>query len=186
MSTTQNAGTFSFKTTIDPPQVRIPLALEGDPNSKWHQSQADVLYQIWDALIKLGTSNSTIIDQEDITETFIVACSDESTFLTTGIKKAVFHAPYNCTLEELMASLTTSAVGTTLLKIDIGINGTSILSTKLTFDSGESTTLTAATPHVITSNAIAKDDEIRIDILAVGSSVAGAGLKVTFKLKQAS
>ena len=57
--------------------------------------------------------------------------------------------------------------------------GTSILSTKLTFDASEKTTTTAATPRVISDSSLADDAEITIDIDAVGSTVAGAGLKVT-------
>jgi hypothetical protein len=57
-------------------------------------------------------------------------------------------------------------------------SGTTILSTKLTFDASEKTTTTAATPRVISDSALADDAEITIDIDAVGSTVAGAGLKV--------
>jgi hypothetical protein len=66
-----------------------------------------------------------------------------------------------------------------LLTIDINENGTTILSTKLTFDASEKTTTTATTPAVISDTALAYDSEITFDIDAVGSTIAGAGLLVT-------
>lgn len=173
-------------TTIDPPQVRLPLTLEKTAEAKWWQGQATVLYQIWDALRKLGTSNSSIISNSDLAETFVVACSDETTALTTGIKKAVFRAPYDCTIEEITGGVTTAPTGATLLEVDIGVNGTSILTTRMYFDASEKTTRTASVPLVISADELEQDDEIRIDIINVGSTIAGTGLKVTFKLKRTS
>jgi hypothetical protein len=62
--------------------------------------------------------------------------------------------------------------------VDVNDGGTTILSTKLTFDASEKTTTTAATQRVISDTALADDAEITIDIDAVGSTIAGAGLKV--------
>src|SRR3990167_1864218 len=166
-------------TIINPPEVRLPLSLQISPEAPYHQSQSTVLYQLWDALRKLGTSSSTIINDTDFTESFVVACSDETSGLAAGTAKASFRMPYDFTITDIRAAVNTAPVGTTLLTIDIGVNGTSILSTKLTFDSGENTTTTAATPAVATNTALADDDLIRIDILSVGESVAGAGLKVS-------
>jgi hypothetical protein len=49
---------------------------------------------------------------------------------------------------------------------------------KLRIDATEKTTATAATPPTLTDTALADDAEITIDIDQVGSTVAGAGLKV--------
>ena len=62
--------------------------------------------------------------------------------------------------------------------MDINDSGTTILSTKLTFDNDERTTTTAATPAVISDSALADDAEITIDIDTVGTSGA-SGLKIT-------
>lgn len=109
---------------------------------------------------------------------FIVACSDETTALTTGTAKVTFRAPYAFTVTAVRASVTTAATGGTLLTVDINESGTTILSTKLTLDASEKTSTTAATAAVISDSAIADDAEITIDIDAVGSTIAGAGLKV--------
>lgn len=113
-----------------------------------------------------------------IQDNIIIACSDETTALTTGIAKVTFRMPYAMTLTAVRASVTTAPTGS-LLQVDINEGGTSILSTKLTIDATEKTSTTAATPAVISDSALADDAEITIDIDAIGSTVAGAGLKVT-------
>jgi hypothetical protein len=107
-----------------------------------------------------------------------VACSDETTALTAGTNKITFRMPYAMTLTQVRASVTTAPTGSTLI-VDINEGGTSILSTKLSIDAAEKTSITAATLPVIGDSALANDAEITIDIDQVGSTVAGAGLKVT-------
>ncbi len=111
-------------------------------------------------------------------EYIVVAASDETTALAVGTGKATFRMPYAMTLTSVRASVTTAPTGSTLT-VDINDGGTTILSTKLTIDASEKTSTTAATPAVISDTALADDAEITIDIDAVGSVVAGAGLKVT-------
>lgn len=106
-----------------------------------------------------------------------IACSDETTALTTGAAKVTFRMPFAMTLTAVRASVTTAPTGSALT-VDINDGGVSILSTKLTIDATEKTSTTAVTPPVISDTALADDAEITIDIDAVGSTVAGAGLKV--------
>ena len=106
-----------------------------------------------------------------------VACSDETSNLTTGTAKVTFRMPYAMTLTAVRASVNTAPTGSTLV-VDINEGGNSILSTKLSIDASEKTSTTAATPAVISDTALADDAEITIDIDQVGSSVAGKGLKV--------
>lgn len=111
------------------------------------------------------------------TQSIGVACSDETTALTTGTAKATFRMPYAFTLTAVRASVNTAPTGA-VLTVDINQNGSSILSTKLTIDAGEKTSTTAATAAVISDTTLDDDAEITIDIDTVGSTVAGAGLKV--------
>lgn len=106
-----------------------------------------------------------------------VACSDETTAVTTGTAKVTFRAPYAFTLTAVRASTTTANTGSTLV-IDINESGTTVLSTKLSLDASEKTSTTAATAAVISDTAIADDAEITIDFDQVGSTIAGAGVKV--------
>ena len=109
--------------------------------------------------------------------TIPIACSDETTALTTDTAVVTFRMPYAMTLTEVRASVTTAPTGAAL-QVDINETGATVLSTKLTIDATEKTSTTAATPAVISDAALADDAEITIDIDAVGSTVAGAGLKV--------
>jgi hypothetical protein len=106
-----------------------------------------------------------------------IAVSDETTALTTGAAKVTFRMPFAFTLTGVRASVTTAPTGS-VLTVDINEGGASILSTKLTIDATEKTSTTAATPAVISDSALADDAEITIDIDTIGSTVAGAGLKV--------
>lgn len=116
----------------------------------------------------------------------MVAVGDETTALTTGAAKVTFRMPFAATLIGVRASVTTAPTGGTLLTVDINESGTTVLSTKLTFDASEKTTTTAATPAVISDSALADDAEMTIDIDAVGSTIAGAGLKVTLLLRKSA
>tara|TARA_R110000823_G_scaffold30987_2_gene88626 strand:- start:25 stop:522 length:498 start_codon:yes stop_codon:yes gene_type:complete len=107
-----------------------------------------------------------------------VACSDETTALTTGTAKMTFRMPHAMTLSEVRCSVTTAPTGS-VLTVDINDSGATILSTKLTIDIGEKTSTTSAIPPVINQISLSDDVEITIDIDTIGSTIAGAGLKVT-------
>jgi hypothetical protein len=107
----------------------------------------------------------------------IVACSDETTALTTGTAKVTFRMPDAVTLTAVRASLTTAQTSGSTFTVDIMESGTTILSTKLTVDNTEKTSTTAATAAVISDASLADDAEMRVDILQVGDGTA-KGLKI--------
>jgi hypothetical protein len=107
-----------------------------------------------------------------------LAASDETTALTTGTAKVTFRMPHAMTLTSVRASLTTAQASGSIFTVDINEAGTSILSTKLTIDNTEKTSVTAATPAVISDTALADDAEITIDIDQIGNGTA-TGLKIT-------
>jgi len=110
-------------------------------------------------------------------QAIIIAVGDETSDLTTGTNKVRFRMPYPFTLSEVRANVNTAPTGANIV-VDINESGSSILSTKLSIDATESTSTTAATPAVISDAALADDAEMSIDIDQVGSTIAGAGLKV--------
>jgi len=113
------------------------------------------------------------------TAAMIIACSDETTNLTTGTAKVTFRAPFAFTILGVRANVNTAPVGSTII-VDINDSGTTIMATnKLSIDASEKTSVTAATAAGLTDTAIADDAEITIDIDQIGSSTAGKGLKVT-------
>lgn len=108
----------------------------------------------------------------------IVACSDETTALTTGAAKVTFRMPYAMTLTGIKASLTTAQTAGSIFTVDVNEAGVSILSTKITIDNNEKTSATAATPPVLSDTSLADDAEMTVDIDQIGTSGA-TGLKVT-------
>lgn len=110
-----------------------------------------------------------------------VAVGDETTDLTTGPAKITFRMATGLALTDVRASVTTAPTGAAI-QVDINQNtgggAVSILSTKLTIDATEKTSTTAAVPPVISNATLTSDAEITIDIDQVGSTIAGAGLKV--------
>ena len=109
-----------------------------------------------------------------------IAASDELTSLTTGTK-ITFRAAYAFNLTSVKASLTTACTGSALL-INITRGGISIFSSSsLTIPAGSKTSV-GGSMHVMISNplSVADDDEFVVSVTQVGSTIAGAGLKVTF------
>ena len=100
-----------------------------------------------------------------------LAVSDLTSILVAGTSLAYVRAPLAFTLTETRASLLTA--GSTATTVDINKNGSTILSTKLTIDSSEKTSETAATPPVQSASAIADDDELTIDIDTAGTDAEG-------------
>lgn len=106
------------------------------------------------------------------------------TNIATGTGRDSLVLPYGLLLDTvanggIYATLSTAQASGTPLTVDVNRNGTSILATKLTFDSNERSTTTAATPPVLVAGGevLAKGDEITIDVDQVGT--AGArGLRV--------
>lgn len=126
----------------------------------------------------IGDYDQLRLDIDQLPQSFMIVCSDETTALSAGTSKVTFRMPIGFTLTGVKGSLTTAATGATLLTVDINAGGSTVLSTKLTFDASEKTTKTAATPAVLSSNDLAEDVEMTIDIDSIGSTIAGAGLKV--------
>ena len=111
------------------------------------------------------------------TTSFVIACSDESTALTTGTK-VTFRLPFAFTITEVRASLTTAGTGANLVTLDFEQNDTSILTTKITIDATELTSTTATTPPVILTSALTDDASIDCDVDQIDSGGVSAGLKM--------
>jgi len=138
-------------------------------------NEADEFY-----VVQSSTSKAALVsDVLDLVPVYLaVACSDESTALTTGTSKVTFRMPFAMTLTDVRASLTAAGSTSGLTTVDINESGTTVLSTKLSIDYGETTSTTAATAAVISDSALADDAEITIDIDAVTGGADETGLKV--------
>lgn len=110
-------------------------------------------------------------------EALMIAVSDETTALSVGTAKVTFRMPFAMTLTAVRASLTSASSAAGPVTVDINEGGASILSTKLTIDDTEKTSVTAAAAAVISDAALADDAELTIDIDTAGTGAKG--LKVT-------
>jgi hypothetical protein len=109
-------------------------------------------------------------------EAIYIAASDETTALTTGTK-VVFRMPYAFTLSQIRASLTTAQTSGTIFTVNVLKGGVTVFSTKITLDNTEKSSQTAATAAVLSTTALADDDEISVAIDQIGDGTA-KGLKV--------
>ena len=134
-----------------------------------------------DSTTALGVAYKTPASLVDLEQSFIIACSDECTALTTGNAKISWRMPYAFTLKAgesgIRASCNQAPTGA-ILTVDVNEAGSTILSTKLTIAIG-STTSVGGTAPVINDVNLADNALMTIDIDQIGSSNSGTGLKVT-------
>ena len=127
----------------------------------------------------------TWIDADSITHQVVVtfACGDETTSIGATGQVLSFRMPFAMTLNAgssgVKGSLVTAGTGVNLLTVDINESGSTILSTKLTFDATETTTVSAATPVVISDVNLSSDAIITVDVDQLDSGGVAAGLKIS-------
>lgn len=136
----------------------------GDQNVKIETSDLRTL---------VGGGSSGTIEQA-----IMFKASDVSSDLAVGVVPDELTIPFDITLTDVRASVGTAPTGANL-EVDILKNGVSILSTNITIDAGEKNSEDATTPPVISDTSISKDDIITVEIIAVGSTVAGSNLQIS-------
>jgi len=106
------------------------------------------------------------------------AISDETSDLTAGLGKLTFRIRGGqFTVTAVYAEVAVAPTGSTII-VDINESNTSILGTKLSIDISEKDSTTAGSQATISDAVLADNAEITIDLDQVGSTIAGAGLKV--------
>ena len=106
-----------------------------------------------------------------------IACSDETTSLTTGTAKVTLRMPHALTLTAVRLNVNTAPTGSALV-VNVLQGGSTIFSTKPQIDAGTKTSVGSGTAAVISTSALTDDAEITINIDQIGSTIAGKGLKV--------
>lgn len=106
-------------------------------------------------------------------ETIAIVCSDRESEIEADTDVASYVFPWDFSLFEVQAQLL-GAAGSGTFRIDVNVASSSILSTKLTIDAGETSSLTAATPfQFVAATAttargktaeIAKGSKVSVDI----------------------
>jgi hypothetical protein len=168
LTITESSDDISFTNTVNDKTLKF-IVNDGSGNDKT-------------ATLTAATTGD-VLQLKGIEEILIIALSDETTDLTTGTDKIIFHMPFAMTLTGVKASVSEAPTGSTII-VDInefpsGGSKATILSTKLSIDASEMSSLSAATAAVISDTALADNATLHFDIDQIGSSNAGKGLKVT-------
>ncbi len=121
--------------------------------------------------LKLTPKGTGIVKGE--LKRFMFRILDSATDQTTGTTKGGDHRISNRAITVKAVGSYCDTAGTTgTYTIDINEAGVSILSTKITVDSAEKSSETAATPPVISDSAIAADAIITFDVDAIQTTAA--------------
>lgn len=130
--------------------------------------------------IALGLNKESTLSFLGLSATFPLglAFGDETTDIAVGTDKLTFQMPhFATTLTGVSVNVKTAPTGSEAT-FDLNEAGTSVLSTKITIDAGEKTSVTASTPPVISESAIPANAIMTVDIDGVGSTVAGVAPKL--------
>lgn len=125
------------------------------------------------ASVPVASQGSLIFRQDAIQ----LRVGDESSALSTGTRLYTMRMPYNMKVAQVRASLGTAPAGSAVI-VDINKGASSILSTKLHVSAGQLSSVSSTPAAVMSDQMLPSDAEVSIDIDQVGSSTAGAGLKV--------
>ena len=139
---------------------------------------------------EIKASVNALYNGDGAKETIKIPIGARDTDHTTGTNKVGLHIDYDFTFIglptlEFDPIITDGGPTGTSFIVDInvadidGANEASILPTKLSVDAGEFHSSTAATPAVLSSDTIAKNKFISIDIDQIGGALAGKGGYVT-------
>lgn len=121
-------------------------------------------------------------DRNSWYDVIIAAVTDEVTPITVGGPKFTFRAPYplDLTTGYIRCHVTTAPQGAAMI-IDVHMNGSTMFSTPVHIDAGTETSVGSATPSVILPGAlyVPDDAEFEVFVTQIGTTTAGAGLKVS-------
>ncbi len=127
-----------------------------------------------------ATGNSLYINGSGLSTELMYACSDESTAITATTGKLQFRMPFGMRLNTIRVSMNVAPSGSSFL-LDLNQTGASVLATRCSVDSTQTTSLSAGTP-VVVSGVMANllnDAQMSVDFDQIGAVTAGAGVKLT-------
>ena len=123
-----------------------------------------------------GTSSNPTYTNPTLS--FIVSLTAEDGDATVADDLAQIRMPFAFELSELPRAFCNTAPTGANLQFDITEAGSTIFSTKLEIDATEKTSTTATTPCVLSGTTLADDAIISFNCDQIGSTVAGAGVKL--------
>lgn len=114
-------------------------------------------------------------------QTFLLDVSrSETASVSAAASVYTFEMPFAFTITSVSASVVTAPTGADM-QIDVREGATSIFdgANIVVIDAGETSSSTSVAPAVISDGEVAANAVVSVDVDQVGSSVAGAGLKIT-------
>lgn len=184
----QTAADGGVIAEVDDWTVPVPLTMEGVLDAVaaalTSATNIDVTYD--DAAGEIDLDADTT-DARPL-EACIVPIFDTAAVITSGTGKFSFRPPFAIDIYDVYADVdtaqATSGAGG-ILTVDMNVNGTSILSTKLTIDNTETTSTTGTAP-VLTDDpvSVAAHAKVTFDVDQVGDGTA-KGLNVAFTYRRA-
>lgn len=109
----------------------------------------------------------------------VVACSNLTSALTAVTNQMTFPWPRAVTITSVHGFLVTPQTSGSIFTVDVNENGSTILSTKITIDNGETDSTSAATAPVISDASLGAMSKITVDIDQIGDGTA-KGLYLVF------
>lgn len=160
--------------------VQMVVYPEGGP---WGARPEGAQHVIWVSTDPTAPTPTDLDDELDLlimpqVDAWIIPISDAGTEIESGTKKIVTFAPYAMTLVDVpYLDFDVGPTGTAAT-IDINVDDSTILSTKLTVDAGETSSSSAATAAVYSTTAIAARAKITIDVDSIGTGASGGVVTV--------
>ena len=108
-------------------------------------------------------------------EQIVIAFSNESDAISAGTDKVKIPVLYSFYVVAAHVFLSTAQASGSIFTVDVNDDGASILSTRITVDNTENTSVTATTAPVLSANLIAANSVISIDVDAIGDGTAKGG-----------
>ncbi len=142
----------------------------------------------------LPTNSTDLVRLQDLTnatynpkrETLVLFASGATNATTTGTNFMMV-IPYNCSIEvaNVMAAVNRHIPPTgAQMRFRLQTNGVSIMSTDLHIDANETTSLTAATNFTFSTTNLLRGSFLELNVIEVGSTVAGAGAHVWVPVRE--
>jgi len=111
------------------------------------------------------------------TESLVIPLSDETSDLTTGDGVYTFYLPYDLTIDKMYLSLNTQCAGADVI-VDVQKNGTTMFSSSNSYKVAQGTNISTTQPDFTNNTYFPIGSKMSFNIDQIGSSTAGAGLKV--------
>lgn len=115
---------------------------------------------------------------------FFLPIGEDSGNAAVGSDVYTFRIPFHGNLIDVMTSVTTSPTGSDMI-LDVKRNGLSVLSELIQIDEGTESSKNSISPPVITEPDLPEDSEVSVDIIQVGSTSPGSGVKVYLAVNRA-